>query len=382
MATRCGGAGQILEGPLMTGRERILCAYRGGKPDRTPVAIRGVYPFNAAWVARKHASYKPLIDYVREYADIAEIFPLSRGFLYSDDAGLVRTRIRKDLTADRVETTETLETPKGPVTRVVDYSRAQQLSMVRKAWVETDEDLARILSLPFKPHRPDLKPYFAQRAAIGERGICLPELSNAVGTVHDLLGTERLAVWSLERREDLVELLELFNARLLDLLDYLLEAGVGPVIAFNGEELITPPVHGPRDFDEFVVAYDRLLVERIHARGALCRIHCHGRIGRLLDGFLKTGVDAIHPVEEPPMGDITLEAFRRRVGTGICVKGGVQIGDLYAKGADEVTALCRKAIHVAGTDGALVLAPSASPYWPELTPAMFENYRAMIDSVK
>ncbi len=81
------------------------------------------------------------------------------------------------------------------------------------------------------------------------------------------------------------------------------------------------------------------------------------------------------------MGDLTLRDFRERVGGRICIKGGVQIGDLYEKSASQIAAHCRNIIATVGAAGALILAPSASPYWPELTTAMFDNYRAMIDSV-
>ncbi|MCZ7646142.1 MAG: hypothetical protein M5U26_12780 [Planctomycetota bacterium] len=322
-----------------------------------------------------------MIDYVRENTDIVELFGLPRGFLLNDISGLPQGREEHVLDGDRIAYSRWIETPRGRIDQVVDYSRAQRLSMVRKPWVETRDDLEKVLSIPERSVRPDLSAYRERRASIGERGICLPEIPCAASFVHELLDTEGLALWSREERGTVLELLDRFNARLMAYVRYLLEHGVGPVLALLGEEYITPPLHSPLDFQEFVVAYDKPIVEAIHEYGVICRIHCHGRIGRLLDGFLDIGVDALHPVEEPPMGDLTLQSFRKRAGNRICIKGGVQIGDLYEKNAAEVAAHCRGVIERAGRCGALILAPSASPYWPELTPAMFDNYRAMIDSV-
>ncbi len=365
----------------MSSRERLLAAYRGGMADRTPVMIRGVYPFNDKWVARKHESYAPLIEYVRERTDIVDLCGLGSGFFLTAAPGMPAGSDTQEIDSDRTETASWVETPRGRLVRKSQYSRSQRLSMTSKFWIESDDDLQKFLSIPYVPVRPDLSDYFDRRARIGDRGIALPEISNAVSFVHDLLGSEALAIWSADRRGRVVELIELFNQRLAEYIAGLLDRDVGPVIGLLGEEYITPPMHAPRDFHEFVVPYDRRLVEVIHARGALCRIHCHGCIGRLLDGFLEIGVDALHPVEEPPMGDVTLAQFRRRVGDRICIKGGVQIGDLYENSADEVAGHCRRVIETAGAEGALILAPSASPYWPRLTSAMFDNYRAMIDSV-
>jgi len=155
---------------------------------------------------------------------------------------------------------------------------------------------------------------------------------------------------------------------------------VGPVIGLIGEELATPPLLSPKDFAEFVGQYDKRLIDLAHRYGCIVRIHCHGNLGAVLDTFLDMGVDALHPVETVPLGDITLEEFRRRVGNRIVVKGNIQVGDLYTRSKEKIVAMCRETIRVAGKDGALILAPTASPYLPVLTDRVFENYKAMIDT--
>ena len=96
--------------------------------------------------------------------------------------------------------------------------------------------------------------------------------------------------------------------------------------------------------------------------------------------FHKLGTTSLHPVETVPMGDITLEDFRAMVGTDICIKGNVQVGDLFSQTPEFIRDFCRHTIATAGRDGALILAPSASPYLRELTPQVLANYKAMVDA--
>jgi uroporphyrinogen-III decarboxylase len=248
-----------------------------------------------------------------------------------------------------------------------------------KNYVETDKDVEKVLSVPYEPLEPDIKDFHRLDSIIGEKGIVLPQIGNATGRLRSLLGTERLAIWSIERRFLIHRLLEPLNERIYELVKCLLEGGVGPVVGMLGEEIATPPMLSPRDFYDFVVAYDKPIIELIHSYGGLAHMHCHGNLSQILEMFLEMGLDSTHPVESPPMGDITLAEFRRRVGNKIAIKGNIQIGDLYAAPKEKVIEACGQALGVGGRDGAFILAPTASPHWPYLPERTWENYKAMID---
>ena len=80
------------------------------------------------------------------------------------------------------------------------------------------------------------------------------------------------------------------------------------------------------------------------------------------------------------MGDITLEEFREKVGTSIAIEGGIQIGDIYSLTPDEIEQQVKRVIEMAGKDGALILAPSASPLTRELSGKAFINYKAFTNA--
>ena len=168
--------------------------------------------------------------------------------------------------------------------------------------------------------------------------------------------------------------------RVYDYVERLLDAGLGPVFFFDSEEYLTPPLHGPDDFQEFVVDLEKPIIELIHSHECIARIHCHGNIGTLLDKFLDLGVDALHPVEEPPMGDVTLEEFRDRVRNKITIEGNIQISDIYNSTPEEINNEVKRIVKVAGENGALILALSASPLTYELPETALNNYKAFIDA--
>ena len=103
---------------------------------------------------------------------------------------------------------------------------------------------------------------------------------------------------------------------------------------------------GPRQWEEWVVPYDGELMRRIHARDPEARIHvhCHGRVGALLDSFLAMGVDSIDPVEPPPQGDITFAEARRRVGDEMTLYGNIEFVDMETETPDEIELLVRQAL--------------------------------------
>jgi len=364
----------------MTSRERLITAFHKGKPDRLPIFIRGVNIFDDRWVESRHPSYQPLIDCVREKTDPVVFWSAGWGYaLTATDPGMESKRVvEEDGDWQVIETR--LETPRGPLTQLFRHSKQGKPGLMAKSLVAAPEDVERLLSIPHRPIEPDLDAYRALVRKVGEDGLVLPLLGCAVSWLHQVMDSETLALWSIAHRDLLHLLLGRFNERVLELMGKLMVGGCGPVIGTIGQELATPPLLGPAEFEEFVVEYDRRVIDLIHRYGATVHIHCHGNLSQVLDGFLRMGTDSLHPVESPPMGDITLPEFRRRVGLDIAVKGNIQIGDLYGGRPEDIANQVREAFAAAGRDGAFILGPTASPFWPELPERTLANYRAMIEA--
>jgi uroporphyrinogen-III decarboxylase len=174
---------------------------------------------------------------------------------------------------------------------------------------------------------------------------------------------ERVLEWILEEPVLIKALADAWLARVWAKVDYLLSQGVGPFWHFNGVERASPPMMGPRQWEELVVPYDGEIMRRIKARDPEARIHvhCHGKVSGLLDSFLEMGVDSIDPVEPPPQGDIELAEARRRVGDRMTFYGNIEFSLMDLGTPDEIEHAVIRAIREGGTER-MVICPSAAPH--------------------
>ena len=111
-------------------------------------------------------------------------------------------------------------------------------------------------------------------------------------------------------------------------------------------------------------------------------VHSHGPLKDVLPAFIDLGADILHPLEAPPMGDVTpkmaKEAFRDKV----CIEGNIQIGDMYEKRPEEIRAMVTALIEDTFDDRkGLIVCPTASPYVPEMSQQCHDNYAALVDVV-
>jgi uroporphyrinogen-III decarboxylase len=172
-----------------------------------------------------------------------------------------------------------------------------------------------------------------------------------------------LPVWTLEHRGLLRELLDVAQQRILDELRYCLDRGAGPLYYFNGPEYALPPLMSPADFEEFVVEYDRRLVELVHSYpGTYVIVHSHGRVNRFLERFASLGLDGLNVLEPPPMGDTVLAEAKQRIGDRVCLIGNVQYDDLARGTPEQVDRLVIDAIDQGAPGGGFILSPCAAPY--------------------
>ena len=90
--------------------------------------------------------------------------------------------------------------------------------------------------------------------------------------------------------------------RELEILDVLLEPGLIEYVWMGGCEWLTPPMGSPQLYTDLVHQYEKPLIERMHAGGALSHVHCHGNVAATLEQVIERGADFFEPVEPPPDG--------------------------------------------------------------------------------
>lgn len=362
----------------MTARERMMAAFRIQEADRFPIHVRGVRAWDEEWCRTRHESYRPIIEAVKEHGAYEVGYSLGGG-LFLSAAPLQTTTESQDI-GDWVLVRTTIETPAGPLTSARKLSTRGLPGLQTEFPVKTLNDLERVFSVPYEPVRPDPSGFFELQEQIGEDGIVMCAIPTPIYQVALLMGSDRLAVWSVTDRDIIHWLVDMFLERTLDMIDYAIEQGIGPIFASSGEEFMTPPLAGPKDFREFVVKPGLQIRERLERAGMLRHIHCHGPLDAILEEFVELGANCLHPIEPPPLGDVPFEDAKRRIGDRVCLEGNIQIGDLYHDPTDQIIEKVRRTCEVGAPGGGFILCPTASPHTAELTPLTVANYLAMIET--
>jgi hypothetical protein len=343
----------------MTSEERQLVALRRGVPDRVPV-LSWLNPYHRIWatgiradVDPREAGYAEVLGAARDCADAELDWGFPTGLFHTAwDLEPLREPIGTELER------QTVRTPLGPLTTVC---QRRSGGATAKHWVETVEDAKRLLSIPYVPVRPDLAELVAGRAASRGRYLTKVTLGDPAGSV-GLIDPLVASLWSVEERPLLREILAAALERIRDEIGWVLASGAAELFYFNGAEYVLPPLMSPDAFEELVVVPDTSLVAQIHAGGGLTQIHCHGRVGRFLEAFARTGTDSLNVLEPPPLGDVVLADAKRRVGSRMCLVGNIQYQDLASASEDGVDALVRDCITGGAPGGGFVLALCAAPY--------------------
>ncbi len=358
---------------MMTSRERLDRCFRRQETDRPGLFMRGV-----GENAPPHPSYRPLRELVLEKCDLKSLYYFGD---HKDRSA------RESWTEPHNEEFErqvtVVHTPKGDLRECFMRGLLGQPGYTEKHLIETPEEAERYLSLPAENFVFDPEDFFALDRKIGDRGVAVADLGfNPAGAVAELLGSELFAWWSIDERDLLCALMEKERDVLLANVRALIESGIGPYFGMLGEEYITPPLHGVNDFYEFNVVYDKPIADLIHNAGGLLHIHSHGPLKDVLPYFIELGADVLHPIEAPPMGNVTLREAKEVLRGRVCIEGNIQIGDMYEKEPEDIRAQAREIIRDGFDDRTgLIVCPTASPFVPEMSERVLENYRTLIETV-
>jgi len=355
----------------MDRRERLRRCYFHQETDRPAVYCRTGFPKDDPTYDKIKATlheHTELKASWRDFRTIAGHTGESRTESHSEDFERVIT---------------TIHTPKGDLESTRLNSLKGQPGMHETHFLKTREDAEKYLSIPVPQFEGDCSSFDAAVAEMGDRGIVEAGLgSNPGGAVVVLFGSETFAMMTLSDRDIIHALCERQMNITLDLAKFLLDHDVGPFFSMLGQEYIAPPLHGPKDFDDFNVKYDKPIIDLIHDAGGVVHIHCHGSMKKVIRGFVDMGTDVLHPFEPPPMGDIT-PAEAKAVARGkMCLEGNIQINRMYEATPDEIREETEALIRDAFDDQeGLIVSPTASPYIRGEGETAFPQYKAMIDAV-
>jgi len=355
----------------MNSRERLRRCYFHEELDRPGIYSRAGFPLD-------DPGYDRLKAYLQSHADLKGAWD-GRAF----ESPVPTEQYIEPASAEFDRHVTVLHAPAGDLRAGSLISRQGQPGLHQTYFIKTREDAETYLSLPLPTVDGDTSSFEVADRAIGDRGIVEVGLGmNPAGFVAELCGSETFAEMTITDREIIHALCERRMQVMLRNVRFLLDRKIGPFFSMLGEEYIVPPLHGPRDFHDFNVRYDKPIIDLIHDAGGRVHIHCHGRIGRVLQGFLEMGADVLHPLEAPPMGDITPRQAKELARGRLCLEGNIQIAAMYERSPEEIRRETLDLITDAFDDHrGLIVSPTASPYIRGGGEACFRQYQAMIDTV-
>jgi len=345
----------------MTSRERLMCAFHCGAPDRVPVSPQGLgrLPKDA-----------PLARELVERTDI-QIYVGGPVNPFVGNSFEVEVRKEGDLTATLYRW------PGGEFRRVV--RRTEATSACVEFPCKGPEDVERLLSVPYVPPTKEqieeaARRFLREREWLGEKGVVMLGIGDAVCFPAGWLSPDWLCLLWADAPELLMEMMREANKRLLPFVDQLCRMGVDAFRIVGGEYVSTQL--GPKAYDALVVGPDRALVEVIRSHGALAYFHNHGPIMRYLDKVTEIGVHALDPLEAPPWGDCDIAEAKRRLKGRVCLVGNLDDMEVLDKRpTEEVLEIGRRLIEQAGPDG-FVLSGTASGTFGERAA---RNFLALAD---
>ncbi len=370
----------------MTPRDRITAAFRGERPDRVPVSPelwdaipirvsgRPFYEFGATSFGRTPL-WQAQLDAYRYFGCEAWV-PVEPG-PSARQAGMVEARSAFE-SLEVIRTDLTYRTSRGELSAVklscFDYDLWNRAAPVR----ELERDLPAIEEWFFEdPERLDYAPIRAAYEATADAGLCEGTVGN---TFFEFLAMHREggAVQAILDLYEQPDYLSKVQARYVAF-----AAGVAEAICdrtpveglFLNCGSSTLNIVSPGLFRAWDLPVVRAVAEVARRRGRIFHYHLHGRGRALLDDLVAAGVTAVCPLEAPPRGDFRLREVKRRFGSRLALKGGIDPFLLRDASDEEIERQVRRCLEEAAPGGGYTLATGDGV----LKETSFERIRLLVD---
>ncbi len=364
----------------MTSRERLLCALHGEIPDRVPVSCYELVGYDTQNFCNIEPSYHDLMEYIREKTDCMAMWNPSSTEKYAHSAYDPHAEYVRTETEDGHTVKTTLKAGGHVLTSVDRYIDGIYTTWHTEPLCKDSDDIEALMSLPFVPASYDDSDAPRILGELGDHGILMPSLSDPAYSVMNLMEFGEGMVYVMTEEDHFAEMTKEMHRRIMINLKTMLETTSGDMYRICGPEYMCPPYLKPQFFEKYMLPYLTDMVQLIHSYGRLVRIHCHGRIGQVIDMIVETGCDGTDPCEETPDGDTTLEELKARVGNKICLFGSMQLKLLEGGSREDVIRETKRMMLAGKPGGRFVIMPTAAPINVPLKKHTEENYRAYIDT--
>jgi uroporphyrinogen-III decarboxylase len=351
--------------------ERFVAAYKGEPVDRVPVCGWIGMPLLQKMTGKTiPALLREIIDDPLYIVAIQESLGLDPIVITVDDrwfsmhyfwrmlyrwpeAALETWRVRTDiLEAGQGFTTYqfTAETPEGPVVWSYQVGGAQVSELERPIKEESDLDLlAKYMPAPEALNQDRLA---AMVQRVGNRGFFTHNFIGVWGEAANMRGLVTLCTDLYERPDFVKRISEFLTERAVRRVKHLAQTGIHSILY---DQSWVGVGFSPKIYREFMLPYDRQVVQAARDADLLVSYHNCGRGTVFLEDMVSTGAESLETLTPKTMsGDFDLADVKRRVGRQITLNGGFNERLLPEATPEQVRDEVRRCLDAAG-DGRYIL---------------------------
>ena len=362
----------------MNPRENFLSALRGEPHDFVPIELYSFWhPDRASVEAVTDPLKRKIGERIFDRHIFRSILPsyISRYFVTPSQ------RIREtceDMPNGHRRIHGVIDTPKGELTYEQETAPESETVWTWKYPVESAEDIEKIASVPWELPEGIRPPDGSERVGdFDTRGICETGVSSPFVCVAEAMGFERFLMLTATDLDLVKQLTQVCLERAMACLEVLLSKPGVDLVWVGASEWVTPPMGSPALYDALVQGQERTITEYVHAHSdAVVQVHCHGKVGTVLEKTIARGADYTEPVEPPPDGDITMRDAKALADGRITLGGNIECRILCNEPAEVVETATRAAFEGDNHRYALVVTAGCSP---TLAEREYKNYMRMID---
>ncbi len=362
-------------------RERIIATLEGRLPDRVPVTLYEMSHLSlGAWYLDE-PSARPLLDAQRELGDPVILTDL-RILSWIEDPYAVRSS--SDMVGDSTVSRQAIRTPRGDLTAVYRKDAGVATTWQLKAFVESEDDARKFLSMPRESHRVDVEPLLRQIAHAGEDGFVEVSLGDTLGYVVSLFHYDRFALLLMDNEALIMDMMQAVHESLRAGLAQVCSQVRGIGFRFWGPEYAGPSLLHPRYFQKLVVDFLEELIGMVRDSGNYAILHAHGKLAAILELIEALRPHALEPLEVLPAStaDVSMEQLKKRFGGKIALWGGMQCNELETRTPEYVDARVREIIAAAKESGGYLMLPTGAPIEIPISPKVVANYRAYFEAAR
>lgn len=356
----------------MTGRERMLTAFRRGKADTVPVSpdISAMVPvrlsgrpFDEMFLdGLPHDGYASA-SVAQAYVDAVKYYRMDGWYIYGSmreispqDRPQWQSRVEY-LPEGGQRKYEVAQTPYGKLTRRTLYPVSEPPWEEEKPVKDLRGDWPKLRSTMGEDGDWCWEKTFNDRDRIGELGV----YSVAIGIPQDWWFFQRDGGYNVmfyDYVDDpayVEEIFEFYGRYALARLEAACQAGADEIMLGGSASSLS--VSSPRNFRKYDLRFIEKAAQICKRYGVFSHLHVCGRSRKVVEMICEeTEVDVMEPLEEPPGGDVDFAEIKKRYGAKICMKGNINTFEFMLRATPEqVEEKAKRLIDDCAADGGFIL---------------------------